>query len=141
MKRFIFILTFAMLCLEAEAQRFTCDFKVEKVEDGAFVVSGKAYVQGQCYKFETQDGVLYCDGKSRWIYTPKTQELVIQDNEIPVLKDMDLKNIQGMSYTVDYSSYRIYLTSIKQVETPWSATFFIIDPEIFDDRTIVTDLR
>lgn len=141
MKRFIFVLSLVLLCLEAGAQRFTCDFKVEEADSGTFVIAGKAYVQEQCYKFETKDGALYCDGKSRWIYSSTTQELVIQNNDLPVLKDVDLKNISGPSYTAEYSRYKIYLTSIMQVEEPWSATFFIIDPALIDGETIITDLR
>ena len=38
-------------------------------------------------------------------------------------------------------TYTITLTGIKEAAEPWSATFFIIDPELFGDDTIITDLR
>ena len=126
----------------SSAQSLTCHFKVVVAESGDPVVEGSASVQNPFYRFETENGTLYCDGKTRWIYSKETQELVIQSNDAPVLNEDDFNNLVSKgSYSFDYSRYRIYLTSISQVQKPWPATFFIIDPESFDDETIITDLR
>ena len=42
---------------------------------------------------------------------------------------------------VKYGDYTITLTDIQEKDAPWSGTFFIIDPELFGDDTIITDLR
>ena len=46
-----------------------------------------------------------------------------------------LDGIAGYENTVDT------LTDIQEKDAPWSGTFFIIDPELFGDDTIITDLR
>ena len=138
------ILSFALSfsALAEDIVRFTCTFKMTFTETGETLASGTAYVQGDCYRCETPDGAMYCDGKNRWIYSSATDELVIQKNDLSMFKDLDLSKIKGSSsYAYEYGSFTVSLSAVKPVSDPWSATFFIPDPESFSLDTIVTDLR
>lgn len=140
MKR-LFILLLFVSTLAGAQQRFSCDFTVVDSALGTVVVSGNAFVQGSSYRCETDGGVMYCNGTDRWIYNAKTNELVIQPSDISMFSNFDINKVKGTSYTYEYDKYKVVLTKIVKVTEPWSATFFIIDPELFDVDTIITDLR
>lgn len=140
--RALITLILLSICSVAGAQtRFTCQFRVVEDASGQEVVSGKAFVQDSCYRFESPGGALYCNGKDRWIYYSESQELVIQKNDLSMLDGIDLNDIKGDNFTVDYSGLKIYLSKIEKVDQAWPATFFIIDPESFGPDTVITDLR
>ena len=142
MKRIFLIVSFLALCVLCGAQtRFTCNFKVTVADSGELVVSGKAFVQDSCYRFESPGGVLYCNGRDRWLHDVANQELVIQKNDLSMLAGMDLGALKGESCTFDYSTFKIELSNIRPVSAPWPSEFFIIDPTSFGDETIITDLR
>ena len=124
-----------------DVTRFTCSFVMTYSETGETLARGTAYVQGDCYRCDTSDGAMYCDGTDRWIYSSASDELVIQKNDLSMFADLDLGKIKGSSYTYKYGSFTVSLSSIKPVSAPWSATFFIPDPDSFSLDTIVTDLR
>lgn len=142
MKRTFLTVSFLALCFLCGAQtRFTCNFKVTVADSGELVVSGKAFVQDSCYRFESPGGVLYCNGRDRWLHDVAAQELVIQKNDLSMLAGMDLSALKGDSCTFDYASFKIQLSDIRPISDPWPWEFFIIDPESFGDDTIITDLR
>ena len=142
MKRTILILISILVCTAAGAQdRFSCNFKMVDNESGKTVASGKGYVQGECYRLETDWMQVYCNGKDRWIYSPGSDELVIENNDVSFLKDISISKGADGTAVVKYETYTITLTDLKENKEPWSATFFIIDPESFGDDTIITDLR
>ncbi|MBO4525707.1 MAG: hypothetical protein IKX53_04640 [Bacteroidales bacterium] len=141
MKRVILLLSI-LLCTAAGAQqRFSCSFKMVDNVTGKTVAEGKGYVQDECYRLETDWMKVYCNGKDRWIYSPGSDELVIENNDVSFLKDISVSKAADGTALVTYDTYTITLTGIKEVAEAWSATFFIIDPESFGDDTIITDLR
>jgi hypothetical protein len=141
MKRVILLLSI-LLCTAAGAQqRFSCSFKMVDNVSGKTVAEGKGYVQDECYRLETDWMQVWCNGKDRWIYSPNSDELVIERNDVSFLKDIAVSKAADGTAIVTYDTYTITLTGIKEAAEPWSATFFIIDPELFGDDTIITDLR
>ena len=141
MKRVILLLSI-LLCTAAGAQqRFSCSFKMVDNTSGKTVAEGKGYVQDECYRLETDWMQVYCNGKDRWIYSPGSDELVIEKNDVSFLQEIKVSKAADGTAVVVYDTYTITLTGIKETAEPWSATFFIIDPESFGDDTIITDLR
>ena len=141
MKR-VFLLLSILLCTAAGAQqRFSCQFKMVDNVSGKTVAEGKGYVQDECYRLETDWMQVWCNGKDRWIYSPNSDELVIERNDVSFLKDIAVSKAADGTALVTYDTYTITLTGIKEAAEPWSAIFFIIDPETVGDDTIITDLR
>ena len=142
MKRLLLAAVLLIVRTLAGAQhRFSCNFTITEKESGKEVSSGVAYVQDSCYRCDTEFGALYCDGTNRWIYSSASNELVIQKNDLSMFEGFDPGSIRGSACEYEYSGFLVSLTNIKKVAEPWSATFFIIDPESFDDDTVITDLR
>ena len=141
MKRVILLLSI-LLCTAAGAQqRFSCHFKMVDNVSGTTVAEGTGYVQDECYRLETEWMRVFCNGKDRWIYSPGSDELVIEKNDVSFLKDVSVSKAADGSAVVAYDTYTITLTDIKEAAEPWPGTFFIIDPESFGDDTVITDLR
>ena len=141
MKRVMLLLS-VLLCTAAGAQqRFSCSFKMMETASGREIASGKGYVQDECYRLETEWMQVWCNGKDRWVFSPGSDELVIEPNDVSFLKDISISKAADGSAVVAYDAYTITLTDIKEVKEPWSATFFIIDPDLFGEDTIITDLR
>ena len=141
MKRVILLLTI-LLCTAAGAQqRFSCQFKMVDNTTGKTVAEGKGYVQDESYRLETDWMQVYCNGKDRWIYSPGSDEMVIENNDVSFLKEIKVSKAADRTAVVLYDTYTITLTDIQEKPEAWSATFFIIDPTIFGDDTIITDLR
>ena len=141
MKRVILLLTI-LLCTAAGAQqRFSCQFKMVDNTTGKTVAEGKGYVQDESYRLETDWMQVYCNGKDLWIYSPGSDEMVIENNDVSFLKEIKVSKAADRTAVVLYDTYTITLTDIQEKPEAWSATFFIIDPAIFGDDTIITDLR
>ena len=141
MKRVILLLTI-LLCTAAGAQqRFSCQFKMVDNTTGKTVAEGKGYVQDESYRLETDWMQVYCNGKDRWIYSPGSDEMVIEKNDVSFLNEIKVSKAADRTAVVLYDTYTITLTDIQEKDEAWSATFFIIDPAIFGDDTIITDLR
>ena len=141
MKRVILLLTI-LLCTAAGAQqRFSCQFKMVDNTTGKTVAEGKGYVQDESYRLETDWMQVYCNGKDRWIYSPGSDEMVIEKNDVSFLNEIKVSKAADRTAVVLYETYTITLTDIQEKAEAWSATFFIIDPAIFGDDTIITDLR
>ena len=142
MKRIVFLVLLLLAAATAGAQqRFSCRFSMVETESGREVSSGTGYVQDECYRLETGWMTVYCNGKDRWIYSPKSDELVIEKNDVSFLKDISVNRSADGTAVVVYDRFTVTLTGIKEAADPWPATFFIIDPDLFGDDTIITDLR
>ena len=142
MKRIVLLLTLLILSTFAGAQqRFSCQFTMVDNASGKTVASGTGYVQDDCYRLQTEWMQVWCNGKDRWVFSPGSDELVIEPNDVSFLKDISISKAADGSAVVAYDAYTITLTDIKEVKEPWSATFFIIDPDLFGEDTIITDLR
>lgn len=122
-------------------QRFSCRFTMTDTESGKEIISGTGYVQDECYRLEAEALKVYCNGKDRWIYSPGSDELVIETNDVSFLQEIRVTSAADGTAVVAYDKFTITLTGIKEAADPWPATFFIIDPESFGDDTIITDLR
>ena len=141
MKRVFLLFAVLLSTLCGAQQRFTWRFSMVETETGRAISSGTGYVQDECYRLETDWMTVYCNGKDRWIYSPKSDELVIEKNDVSFLQEIDITRQVGGKAVVHYENYTITLTEITEKAEPWSGTFFIIDPELFGDDTIITDLR
>ena len=141
MKRVFLLLTILHCTAAGAQQRFSCDFKMVDNTSGQTVAAGTGYVQDDCYRIETDWVQGWCNGKDRWIYSPGSDELVIESNDVSFLKDISINRTTGDKAEVKYENYTISLSNIKEVAEPWSGIFFIIDPERFGENTIITDLR
>ena len=142
MKRIVLLLSLLILSAFAGAQqRFSCQFTMVDNASGKTVASGTGYVQDDCYRLETQWMQVWCNGKDRWIYSPGSDELVIERNDVSFLQSISVSRSADGTAVVAYDTYTITLTGIKEQAEPWSGTFFIIDPDLFGDDTIITDLR
>jgi len=98
-------------------------------------------VQDDCYRLETDWLQVWCNGKDRWIWSSRSDELVIEKNDVSFLQDISVDRLSAGKAVVKYDTYTITLTDVQEKAEPWSGTFFIIDPELFGDDTIITDLR
>ena len=137
----LLLLSVVLLCTLAGAQqRFSCNFKMVDT-DGKVIAEGKGYVQNDCYRLETEWMQVWCNGKDRWIWSSRSDELVIEKNDVSFLRDISVDRISAGKAVVKYETYTITLTDVQEKTEPWSGTFFIIDPELFGDDTIITDLR
>ena len=142
MKRSILLLTTILLCAAAGAQqRFSCRFTMVDNLSGKTLSSGTGYVQDDCYRLDTDWLKIYCNGKDRWIYSPQSDELVIEKNDVSFLKEIAVSRKADGTAVVHYDVYTITLTDIKEETAPWPGVFFLIDPESFGEDTIITDLR
>jgi len=136
---FAFLLLVATLA--GAQQRFSCRFTMTDTESGKEIISGTGYVQDECYRLEAEALKVYCNGKDRWIYSPGSDELVIETNDVSFLQEIRVTSAADGTAVVAYDKFTITLTGIKEAADPWPATFFIIDPDSFGDNTIITDLR
>jgi hypothetical protein len=142
MKRIVLILFLLFVCVAAGAQqRFSCHFKMVDNATGQTVAEGKGYVQDDCYRLETDWMQVWCNGKDRWIFSSRSDELVIEKNDVSFLASISVNRSADGTAVVAYETYTITLTGIQEQAEPWSGTFFIIDPELFGEDTIITDLR
>ena len=142
MKRtFLLVILLLAATLAGAQQRFSCRFTMTDNESGKAVISGTGYVQDDCYRLEAEAMKVYCNGKDRWIYSPGSDELVIEKNDVSFLQEIKVTRTADGTAVVAYDRFTITLTGIKEAADPWPATFFIIDPDSFGDDTIITDLR
>ena len=142
MKRIVFLVFLLLAAATAGAQqRFSCRFSMVETESGREVSSGTGYVQDECYRLETGWMTVWCNGKDRWIYSPGSDELVIERNDVSFLQSISVSRSADGTAVVAYDTYTITLTGIKEQAEPWPGSFFIIDPDLFGEDTIITDLR
>ena len=141
MKRLILLFSVLLCTLAGAQERFSCSFKMVDNQTGKEVAAGTGYVQGDCYRLETDWMKVWCNGHDRWIYSPKSDELVIEQNDVSFLKEITVNRKADGTAVVAYDQYTITIKDIREQAEPWSGTFFIIDPELFGEDTIITDLR
>jgi len=137
----IFFLFLLATSVFAEDLRFTCKFRVEDEQNGTLVVQGTAFVQGECYRCETQNGMMCSDGHSRWIFYSETDELLIQQNDISMFDGVELSAISSGMVCYSFKNFKVSLSDIKMVKESWPESFFVMDSESMGEETIVTDLR
>ena len=126
-------------------------------QDGKTVSSqnGILFYQDGLYKLESDNLCIYCDGKSRWIYSVASEEVVIMkndynssspaDNPLMLLADSKVRDNGDGSYRIVYSDdndflYTVKISSVKKSENH-SSSFFVLNENSLGDDVIVTDLR
>ena len=140
MKRLFVLIMLLTSTLGLAQTRFSCRFTMTD-DSGNIVSSGTAFVQDDCYRLDTPSMKVWCNGKDRWIFSPSSDELLIQPDDVSFLKDISVSRSSGDKATVKWQGCTIELTEIKEVSEAWPASWFIIDPELFGTDTIITDLR
>ena len=95
MKRFFFLVAILLCTVSGAQERFSCRFKMVERESGKTIAEGKGYVQGDCYRLETEWMQVWCNGKDRWIWSSSSEELVIEPNDVSFLKDIDVNRLEG----------------------------------------------
>ncbi len=157
----IFLLCTAAIGLRAQSSAATLwgelkkqetlsmDFSLKGVDKDGVVVSdetGKAYLQGDCYRIECGDMLICCDGVSMWLYNTSSEELVIDvDGALPFMNATDVKRDQkgniNATYTADDVIFKVKVSGIKNPGQKYSGHFFKIDESALPEEVIVTDLR
>lgn len=125
------------------------NFSLKGTDASGVVVSseeGKASLQGDCYRIECGDMLICCDGKSMWMFNSSTEELVIDHDEaMPFMKASNIRKDQkgniNATYVTDDITFKVKVSDIVPVATPWSSSFFTIDMDSLSENVIVTDLR
>lgn len=125
------------------------EFTLKGVDKDGVVVSdetGKAYLQGDCYRIECADMLICCDGTSMWLYNTSSEELVIDSDEaLPFMNATDVKRDQkgnlNATYTADDVTFKVKVSGIKNPGKKFGGTFFKIDESALPEEVIVTDLR
>lgn len=141
MKRLLIFLLLS-LCTAAGAQNsFSCNFKLFDSRSGdAPVMSGIAYVQGNCYRVESADGYVVGDGKSRWVYNSRSEEMVIQADDPSIFRKLTFAKSSDGKATVTYSVFTAELTKVKAVDK-LPEVFFRVDTSTLGKNVVITDLR
>ena len=88
-------------------------------------LAGTSYADPGELELTTLDDVIYMNVK----------------NDVSFLQDISVDRRAGGKAVVHYGNYTVTLTELQERKEPWPGTFFIIDPELFGDDTIITDLR
>ena len=125
------------------------NFSLKGTDASGVVVSsedGKASLQGNCYRIECGDMLICSDGKSMWLFNIATEELVIDNDEaMPFMKATNIRKDQqgniNATYVADDITFKVKVSGIAPVSTPWPASFFTIDADSLSENVIVTDLR
>lgn len=125
------------------------EFTLKGVDKDGVVVSdetGKAYLQGDCYRIECADMLICCDGTSMWLYNTSSEELVIDSDEaLPFMNATDVKRDQkgnlNATYTADDVTFKVKVSGIKNPGKKFVGPFFKIDESALPEEVIVTDLR
>lgn len=117
---------------------------------------GSVDVFEMCYRLTSDEIVIASNGIDRWLYSPKTQELVITKSDSGSTNPMDnpllflnsskvIMNGDGSAVirypAKDGVTYIIYVSKIIPPAAPFATSHFIIDPDTLGDEVIVTDLR
>lgn len=118
--------------------------------------SGRVDVLGEKYRLVSDELEIACNGISKWIYSPKTMELVITksesasnnpiDNPLLFLSSSKVIINKDGSAVIRYSSsdsitYIVYVSEILPSSDPFSDDHFTINADSLEDDVIVTDLR
>ena len=141
MKRFAVAIMLLVCTLSGAQNRFSCDFKLyDKKTDAKPLVSGIAYVQDNCYRIESAEGFVVGNGTTRWLYRSQSEELVIEDDDSSIFRNLTLVQSSERTATVTYSKYRAELTKIKSTEI-LPVQFFSVDVKSLGPDVITTDLR
>lgn len=127
----------------------TMNFSLKGTDKDGVVVSeeeGKCSLQGDCYRIECGDMLICCDGKTMWLYNSASEELVIdRDEAMPFMKATNVRKDQkgnvNATYEADDITFKVKVSDIVTVQTPWPAEFFTIDETTLPEDAIVTDLR
>lgn len=155
MKRFLTIFCL-FICLAAGAQNaglvkqlagdgsLVCQFLVSG-SAMAGSVKGLAWVQGDSYRIEADTYQITCNGKTRWIYDAKSDELVVENNNLSIL-DNPVERLADGSYSMTVKweggkSLTVKVFNLKQQKEKYPFEYFMMDPEKISGDTIVTDLR
>lgn len=121
-----------------------------------FRQSGSIDVKRDRYKLTASGLEIFCNGKSMWVYSPESEELVIYsadkqssnpaENPLLFLKSSCVsENKDGksvISYTdIDGKIYTIIVSDIKEVTAEWPDSHFEFNMNSASEDLIITDLR
>ncbi|MCK9625622.1 MAG: hypothetical protein M0R23_04060 [Bacteroidales bacterium] len=118
--------------------------------------SGVVDIQGNNYTITTNGMSVFCNSVVRWIFSTKTEELVIVNNDMlssspidnPLLflsSSMVTKSESGkllITYKADDGSvFFVEINKMEKMDEPWAEDHFVFDVEKCSDNVIITDLR
>lgn len=117
---------------------------------------GTLDIQQMSYRITSDLLTIVSDGTTRWLYSPKSEELVIcsaddssddpLENPFSLLSSTSVEQKKDGSFKVVHKGangyiYTVLLTSISSKETPWKASYFTLDIDSLPADVIITDLR
>lgn len=156
MKRFLTIFLMC-ICLGAGAQNsnlikelagngsLSCQFTISGSASSGPSITGQAWLQDNCYRVEADTFQIICNGKTRWFYNSKSDELVVENNNLSFL-DNPIEKLPDGSYRMVVkgeggATMTVTAFNLQQKKEKYSFEHFMMDPEKISLDTIVTDLR
>jgi|GEM_PF-1356603 len=117
---------------------------------------GTIDIQQLNYRLTSDMLTIVSDGNTRWLYSPKSEELVICSADY--LSDNPLENPFSLLASTSFEQksdgtfkilhkeangylYTVLVTSISRREPPWEDSYFSMDIDSLPEDVIITDLR
>lgn len=126
--------------------------------DGCLLMEqqGTLDIQKMSYRLTSDMLTIISDGITRWLYSPKSEELVICSADY--LSDNPLENPFSLLASTSFEQksdgtfkilhkeangylYTVLVTSISRREPPWEDSYFSMDIDSLPEDVIITDLR
>ncbi len=117
---------------------------------------GTIDIQQLSYRLTSDLLTIISDGTTRWLYSPKSEELVIcsadyfsenpLENPFSLLASTSAEQKKDGTFKIVHKEangylYTVLVTSISSRETPWEDSYFILDIDSLPEDVIITDLR
>lgn len=117
---------------------------------------GTIDIQQMSYRLTSDLITIVSDGVERWLYSPKSEELVIcranafsndpLENPFSLLASSSVEQQKDDTFKIVHkadngSVYTVLVSSISRRETPWEDSYFIMDVNSLPEDVIITDLR
>jgi len=143
---------------DKEAQAFLAHLKTSRVEmafkfssdDESLPVSGSGTLtaQGNCFSIKTDDGRVYCNGKSIVTIDDNSKEVVVEDANLDFSRFVSRLSVKTTNGRVSSASYKIENGKSIVIDIPYvkwleatSLSDFEFDLSSLDKGYLVTDLR
>jgi outer membrane lipoprotein-sorting protein len=117
---------------------------------------GTLDIQKMSYRLTSDMLTIISDGITRWLYSPKSEELVIcsadysssdpLENPLSLLASTSIEQKKDGSFKIVHIGangyvYTVLVNSISRRETPWEESHFILEMDSLPEDVIITDLR
>ena len=117
---------------------------------------GTIDIQKMSYRLTSDLLIIISDGTTRWLYSPKSEELVIcsadyssedpLENPFSLLASTSMEQKKDGTFKIVHKGangyvYTVLVNSVSKKETPWDDSYFILNVDSLSEDVIITDLR